>query len=301
MREIKPPYRREWSQMSRLPTIFLAGSIEMGVAEHWQKRIVNDLADVLWVAYNPRRDARNPNWEQSLSNPHFTGQVNWEEDHLITSDLALFYFDPTTKSPITIGELNLIRGLGRSAVVLCPDGFWRKGNIDIWCQRSSDHVTQVDRYDGLIEFTKTYCNNLIAQRYTGSNIDSLSSKQIFVFGSNQEGKHYGGSAKVAHEQFGAERWVGEWMTGQCYAIPTMTRPQTEAHKVIQCAPEELEQSMKQFFEYTRSQTHLQFLMTRVGCGVAGWWDEYMRELFWRYFDPRIDDNIVYPIEFEQGT
>lgn len=299
MKEIQSPQQLNQSQIGKLPTIFLAGSIEMNTAERWQERLVADLQEVAGIAYNPRRDSWDSSWEQSINNPEFARQVNWEEDHLTTSDLVIFYFDPTTKSPITIGELNLIRGLGRKAVVLCPEGFWRKGNIDIACARSSDTVTQVNSYEELVTYVIQFCSQLIDQRYVSESIISLQSNQIFVFGSNEEGKHYGGSAKVAHEVFDAEWGVGEGPTGSCYALPTMQRPQTEAKEVIKCSSEDLDQSMKQFVEYARSQTQLQFLFTKVGCGVAGWGVEYMRQLFWKYVDPVVDTNILYPLEFEQ--
>lgn len=50
----------------------------------------------------------------------------------------------------------------------------------------------------------------------------------------------------------------------------MTRPQTEAKEVIKCSPEELDDAMRQFIQYARAHPQLQFLMTRVGCGVAAW-------------------------------
>lgn len=61
----------------------------------------------------------------------------------------------------------------------------------------------------------------VNRRITPENVTSLSRCEIFVFGSNLEGLHYGGAAKVAYEKFGAEWGVGVGRTGQCYAIPTM--------------------------------------------------------------------------------
>lgn len=58
-------------------------------------------------------------------------------------------------------------------------------------------------------------------RITPQYITSLREGEIFVFGSNKEGLHGGGAARIAYEEFGAEWGVGVGMTGQCYAIPTM--------------------------------------------------------------------------------
>ncbi len=60
-------------------------------------------------------------------------------------------------------------------------------------------------------------------RITSDRITSLKDNEIFVFGSNKEGMHGGGAARIAYEDFGAEWGVGIGMTGQCYAIPTMDR------------------------------------------------------------------------------
>lgn len=60
-------------------------------------------------------------------------------------------------------------------------------------------------------------------RITSDRITSLKDNEIFVFGSNKEGMHGGGAARIAYEDFSAEWGVGIGMTGQCYAIPTMDR------------------------------------------------------------------------------
>ena len=150
MKEIKSPQHRLSQGISKLPTLFLAWSIEMDTAEQRQSRILNDLEDTLFVAFNPRRAEWNSNRIHSIENNLFVEQVVREEDHLTNVDLALFYFDPITRSPITIGELNLIRWLGKKAVVYCPEWFRRKGNIDIVCSRSKDHIRQVNSYTDLV-------------------------------------------------------------------------------------------------------------------------------------------------------
>ena len=115
-------------------TVFLAGSIEMGVADRWQDRVVRALADTNTLVLNPRRDTWDSSWVQSADNPQFAEQVNWEMDGLNTADVIVFYFDPTTKSPITLMELGLHAEAG-NVIVCCPEGFWRKGNVDILCKR----------------------------------------------------------------------------------------------------------------------------------------------------------------------
>lgn len=129
--EVKPPSREV--PITEDPKVFLAGSIEMGNAENWQEKIVNKFP---WnvVFLNPRRDDWDFIWKQDLNNPNFYEQVTWELDMLDKSDIIVMYFDPNTKSPSSLLELGLYAASGK-LIVCCPDGFWRKGNVDIVCQK----------------------------------------------------------------------------------------------------------------------------------------------------------------------
>lgn len=146
----KPPQRTnrgpEWGKK-----IFLAGSIEMGVADLWQDKLANILDDSN-VVYNPRRDDWDPTWEQNYENPQFYQQVSWELDHLDKADLVIFYFDPATKSPITLIELGLMAAAKKECLVCCPEGYWRKGNVDIICHRYG--IQQCDTFEELCRFSR---------------------------------------------------------------------------------------------------------------------------------------------------
>lgn len=114
-------------------SIFLAGSIEMGVAEDWQSKIVNILKNKDVTILNPRRDDWDSSWVQEQSNPQFNHQVNWELNNLDRADIIFMYFAPETKSPISLLELGSY--IDSNMIVCCPEGFWRKGNVDIMCTR----------------------------------------------------------------------------------------------------------------------------------------------------------------------
>ncbi len=114
-------------------------------------------------------------------------------------------------------------------------------------------------------------------------ITELSRCEIFVFGSNLEGQHYGGAARTAYEKFGAEWGVGEGPTGRCYAIPTM-------HGGI----EEIKPYADRFLQYAKEHPMNRFLVTRVGCGIAGFKDEEIAPLFLEAI--RIP-NVALPIEW----
>lgn len=115
-------------------TVFLAGSIEMGAAEEWQKATSNRLAGSGLVVLNPRRDDWDSSWVQSIDNPQFREQVEWELGALDRADHIILYLSPGTQSPISLLELGLFADSGKLLVV-CPEGFWRKGNVDIVCRR----------------------------------------------------------------------------------------------------------------------------------------------------------------------
>ena len=134
----------------------------MGAAENWQEKLSDAMKDLDVVICNPRRDNWDSSWEQRASNPMFSQQVNWELDHLENADIIVFYFDPETKSPITLMELGLMAGLyehkdygcgGRPRIlVCCPDGFWRKGNVEIVCSRAN--IPLFNTFGGLVDVLK---------------------------------------------------------------------------------------------------------------------------------------------------
>jgi hypothetical protein len=137
-------------------SLFLAGSIEMGTAEHWQKRVVEALKNCKRLTiYNPRRIDWDSSWVQSIDNPQFREQVEWELEHLQGANLAIFYFDPSTKSPITLMELGMMSNpWSPRTLVVCPKGFWRRGNVEIFCNREG--IDFYETLEDMIEFLKTF-------------------------------------------------------------------------------------------------------------------------------------------------
>lgn len=123
------------------PKIFLAGSIEMGVADKWQQKVVDFLraspeGDHVTVL-DPRRDDWNASWKQEASNREFSAQVNWELDMIDSAHIVFFFFQPNTMSPISLLELGRVTSsMYPKTIVCCPHGFWRRGNVEIVCQRA---------------------------------------------------------------------------------------------------------------------------------------------------------------------
>jgi hypothetical protein len=104
-------------------------------------------------------------------------------------------------------------------------------------------------------------------------ITNLKPNQVFVFGSNLAGHHFGGAAQQAREQFGAENGVGEGMTGQCYAFPTLNED------FYQRSKNSLITSIQKLYECCRANPDKEFLLTKVGCGIAGYRERTMKYLF----------------------
>lgn len=136
-------------------SVFLAGSIEMDKAEKWQNKVIDHLSHLQVAVFNPRRESWDSSWKQEMSNPQFNEQVNWELDQLNEADVIFFYFDPATKSPITLMELGYVLGQrATNVIVVCPHGFWRRGNIEIICSRSNVPLLSTFA-DGLGHLTAT--------------------------------------------------------------------------------------------------------------------------------------------------
>ena len=113
--------------------VFLAGTIEMGKSFDWQKVVIDKLQDKKVNIFNPRRSTWDSSWVQDINNPQFFEQVKWELTRMELSDYILMYFDPSSKSPISLLELGLYADT-RKLMVTCPEGFWRRGNVQIVCQ-----------------------------------------------------------------------------------------------------------------------------------------------------------------------
>jgi hypothetical protein len=114
-------------------SVFLAGSIEMDKAVDWQKEC-EEVLSAKYVIFNPRRNEWNSDWEQSIDNVKFKEQVDWELNALEKADIIIMFFANNTKSPISLLEFGLYAQSNKMKVVV-EENFWRKGNIDIVCEK----------------------------------------------------------------------------------------------------------------------------------------------------------------------
>lgn len=117
------------------PIVFLAGSIDMGESEEWQDKIAEEFIKYRATFLNPRRKDWDSSWEQVIENDKFREQVEWELFGLEAANIIFLYFEENSKSPISLLELGLFARSDKKIIVYCPDKFWRKGNVDIVCNR----------------------------------------------------------------------------------------------------------------------------------------------------------------------
>ena len=118
------------------------------------------------------------------------------------------------------------------------------------------------------------------RRTTPTFITHLEPNEIFVFGSNLRGMHGGGAAYVAYRRFGAIMGQGTGLQGQSYAIPTM-----------QGGVDTIRPYVDEFISFAKEHPELTFLVTRIGCGIAGFTDADIAPLFSQAHDV---PNIVLP-------
>ena len=111
------------------PVLFLAGSIDQGGAPDWQGAVIEALADCPVTILNPRRAV----WETTDPDT-FQTQVAWELDGLERADCVVLYLAPGSLAPVSLLELGLHAASGK-VILCCPDGFWRKGNVDMVAMR----------------------------------------------------------------------------------------------------------------------------------------------------------------------
>ena len=125
--------------------------------------------------------------------------------------------------------------------------------------------------------------NPVFDRLAPKCIAELAEGAVFVFGSNLQGMHAGGAARFAYERFGAEWGNGVGPQGRCYAIPTMHGPVAAIKPYVD-----------DFIEYAGQHPASRFLLTRIGCGIAGFTDEEMAPLF----RPALElPNVYFPEEW----
>lgn len=158
------PYTRQDNRRS----VFLAGSISImpGLGTTWQTSLANSLSDLPITILDPLRPDWDASWVQDISFAPFREQVNWELDMQEAADVIAMYLGPEAQAPISLLELGLFARSGKVVCVACPDGFWKKGNVEIVCNRFG--IDFVDNMDALEQAVRRRIGELDSnQRHVG--------------------------------------------------------------------------------------------------------------------------------------
>ena len=121
------------------------------------------------------------------------------------------------------------------------------------------------------------------REFTSDRITVLKPNEIFVFGSNLAGAHGGGAARLAYERFGAIWGRGVGPQGHCYAIPTM-------HGGVDV----IKPYVDEFIKFAFIHREYKFLVTQIGCGIAGFSRFDIAPLFKEALDL---ENVILPKDF----
>ncbi|HEY9276502.1 MAG TPA: hypothetical protein VIO63_05065 [Candidatus Nanopelagicaceae bacterium] len=125
-------------------------------------------------------------------------------------------------------------------------------------------------------------------KFTPDKITKLKKNQVFVFGSNEAGIHGAGAAKLAEEKFGAIRGMGYGLQGKSFGIPTKDT-------FIRTLPlDKIEFYIYSFLTEVMEYPDTEFLVTKIGCGLAGYSENEIANLFKGKFIP---ENVTLPESF----
>jgi hypothetical protein len=156
--------------------------------------------------------------------------------------------------------------------------------VDMMCGKTLPCEWLVDKENYFVAHINETQSHLEKQ-VSSDTITELTDNEIFVFGSNIHGNHAGGAARVARRKWGAIQGQGEGLQGQTYAIPTMFK-----------TVEDIQPYVERFIEFAEKNPDKRFLVTKIGCGIAGFKVEEIANLFVDVIDKNIK-NIYLPKEF----
>lgn len=150
---IKPPQSITDIDLGQYFKIFLAGTIENGTAFDWQENITKLLketssANKKIAIFNPRRDKWDASAEQTIKNIELKNQIEWELNAMDNADIIYMHLEKDSKSPITLLELGLY-ATSNKVIVNCPEGFYRKANVDIVCKKYN--ISNIENYEDSID------------------------------------------------------------------------------------------------------------------------------------------------------
>lgn len=130
-----------------LKSVFLAGTTSKVDATDWRETLSILLSEHRITIYNPYRADWDSTWREDIDFAPYHQQVKWELEKQEQADMVVVYFHPATQAPISLLELGLCARQPGKAIVFCPEGYWKRGNVQIVCQRFD--IETVESIEGL--------------------------------------------------------------------------------------------------------------------------------------------------------
>lgn len=197
-------------------------------------------------------------------------------DSLSTKGWVFTYIGANQDSEQTAGGLGIHSTMDFKATVVGSAVMWDRMNSS---RREYYKNVRRNKASGIeMECDKDFfATKQALTRITPERIDTLKEGEIFVFGSNEAGQHLGGAARAAVERFGAVFGQGSGLQGRSYAIPTLRLP--GGGPANRLSLQAIRGYVQEFIYFADAHPELTFLVTRIGCGIAGFHDEEIAPLF----------------------
>ena len=130
-------------------SVFLAGTTSKVDTNDWRQTLATSLSDMPVTIYNPYRPDWDSSWREDIHFAPYRQQVEWELDKQDKADIVVVFFHPATQAPVSLLEFGLCARVPRKAIVVCPEGYWKRANVQIVCKKFG--VEMVDNIEGLKE------------------------------------------------------------------------------------------------------------------------------------------------------
>lgn len=132
-------------------SVFLAGTTTKVDTADWRDTLSSSLSKYPITIYNPYRADWDSTWREDINFAPYREQVLWELDKQTKAHLVVIYFHPATQAPVSLLEFGLSAGVPGKAIAVCPEGYWKRGNVQIVSQKLGvELLDDIENLEGAI-------------------------------------------------------------------------------------------------------------------------------------------------------
>ncbi|OAQ59546.1 Zn(2)-C6 fungal-type DNA-binding domain-containing protein [Pochonia chlamydosporia 170] len=132
-------------------SVFLAGTTTAVDNVDWREKLSASLCEHPITIFNPNRPDWDSTWREDVNFAPYREQVLWELDKQVKADLVVVYFHPATLAPISLLELGLSAQVPGKVIAIAPEGYAKRGNVQIVCQKFGiEFLDNMDELHGII-------------------------------------------------------------------------------------------------------------------------------------------------------